>query len=142
MSLPYTVYSSDSHVIEPVDLWTSRMEPRWRDRAPRIEALEDTDIWVVGRDTRLAVVGIQDQAGFRFESPSRISKKSRMNALPRGEAGWTPQLYVRGLEEDGVAGAVLYPSTAVQAYRCVAGPLLAALARAYNDWIIEFCMAD
>jgi len=140
--LPYPVYSSDSHVIEPPDLWTSRMDANWRDRAPRIVALADTDIWVVDRDTRLAVVGIQDQAGFRFEGPGRISKKARMNALAHGEAGWTPSLYVEGLDADGVSGALLYPSTAIQAYRCVEGPLLAALARTYNDWIIEFCSAD
>jgi predicted TIM-barrel fold metal-dependent hydrolase len=118
------------------------MDAQWRDSAPRIVALEDTDIWVVGRDTRLAVVGIQDQAGFRFEDPSRISKKSRMDELPRGEAGWRPELYVGGLDEDGVVGALLYPSTAVQAYRCVAGPLLTALAKTYNDWIVEFCAAE
>jgi predicted TIM-barrel fold metal-dependent hydrolase len=142
MRLPYPVYSSDSHVIEPPDLWTSRMDGQWRDRAPRVVSLEDTDIWVVDRDVRLAVVGIQDQAGLRFQGPGRISKKSRMDALQHGEAGWTPSLYMAGLREDGVAGALLYPSTAVQAYRCIEGPLLAALARTYNDWIIEFCSAD
>ncbi|HEU5107659.1 MAG TPA: amidohydrolase family protein [Micromonosporaceae bacterium] len=142
MRLPYPVYSSDSHVIEPADLWTTRMDARWRDLAPRVVALEDTDIWVVDRDIRLAVVGIQDQAGFRFEGPGKISKKARMDALRHGAAGWTPDLYMEGLAEDGVSGALLYPSTAVQAYRCVEGPLLAALARTYNDWIVEFCAAD
>jgi predicted TIM-barrel fold metal-dependent hydrolase len=139
MTLPYTVYSSDSHVIEPADLWTTRMPSQWRSRAPRVVALDDTDIWVVDEDTRLAVVGIQDQAGLRFKDPSLISKKSRMNALEHGETGWTPELYLEGLSEDGVQGAVLYPSTAVQAYRCVAGPLLSALASTYNDWVLEFC---
>src|SRR6185436_10833758 len=125
--LPFVVHSSDCHVVEPPDLWTPRIDKKWLGREPRIQHLEDTDIWVVDKDIRLAVVGIQDQAGFRFEDPSRITKKSRMNALPRGAAGWTPELYVRGLDEDGVAGAVLYPSTAVQAYRCIGGPLLDAL---------------
>jgi len=142
MRLPYPVYSSDSHVIEPPDLWTSRMDARWRGLAPRVVSLEDTDIWVVDSDIRLAVVGIQDQAGFRFEGPGKISKKSRMDQLQHGEAGWTPELYMAGLREDGVSGALLYPSTAVQAYRCIEGPLLAALAHTYNDWILEFCAAD
>jgi predicted TIM-barrel fold metal-dependent hydrolase len=62
--------------------------------------------------------------------------------LPRGKAGWTPELYMQGLLEDCVAGGVLYPSTAVQAYRCINGSLLAAMAATYNDWIIEFCMAE
>jgi predicted TIM-barrel fold metal-dependent hydrolase len=142
MTLPYAVYSSDSHVIEPADLWTTRMPIRWRTRAPQVVSLEDTDIWVVDEDIRLAVVGIQDQAGLRFEAPSRISKKARMDALERGEAGWTPELYIKGLETDGVRGAVLYPSTAVQAYRCVGGDLLAALASTYNEWILEFCSTE
>jgi predicted TIM-barrel fold metal-dependent hydrolase len=118
------------------------MDVQWRERAPRVVALADTDIWVVDRDVRLAVVGIQDQAGLRFEEPGRISKKARMDELQHGEAGWNPSLYMRGLSEDGVSGALLYPSTAIQAYRCVEGPLLAALARTYNDWIIDFCAAD
>jgi uncharacterized protein len=139
MRLPYPVFSADSHVIEPEDLWITRMDERWRDLAPRVVALDDTDIWVVDRETRLAVVGIQDQAGLRFEDHSQISKKSRMDSLQHGEAGWTPSLYLEGLAEDGVGGALLYPSTAVQAYRCVGGPLLTALAKAYNDWILEFC---
>ena len=30
----YRLLSSDSHVIEPVDLWKKRIDPRFRDRAP------------------------------------------------------------------------------------------------------------
>jgi predicted TIM-barrel fold metal-dependent hydrolase len=142
MRLPFTVYSSDCHIIEPADLWTARMDDKWRHLAPRIEHLDDTDIWVVDKDTRLAVVGIQDQAGFRFDDPNLITKKSRMEDLPRGEAGWTPALYLKGLETDGVSGGVLYPSTAVQAYRSIEGPLLAAVAATYNDWLKDFCSED
>jgi hypothetical protein len=30
--LSYRIISSDNHVIEPPDLWTSRVEPKYRDR--------------------------------------------------------------------------------------------------------------
>jgi hypothetical protein len=30
--------SADGHVVEPADLWTTRMDKRFRDRAPRVES--------------------------------------------------------------------------------------------------------
>ena len=30
------VLSADSHVVEPADVWTARMDTRYRDRAPHI----------------------------------------------------------------------------------------------------------
>ena len=42
------VISSDSHVFEPSDLWTSRLEPKFKDRAPHVvhRPEDDTDWWV------------------------------------------------------------------------------------------------
>ena len=39
MAEQYTgrLLSSDSHIVEPADLWLTRMDKKWRDRAPRIE---------------------------------------------------------------------------------------------------------
>src|SRR5216684_4115404 len=39
--------SADSHVVEPADLWTTRMDRRFRDRAPHIETREKGDFMVV-----------------------------------------------------------------------------------------------
>ena len=39
--------SADSHVVEPADLWTTRMDTRFRDRAPRIEARGDAGDCIV-----------------------------------------------------------------------------------------------
>jgi hypothetical protein len=33
----FKVISADSHIVEPPDMYTSRIEPRFRERAPRIE---------------------------------------------------------------------------------------------------------
>ena len=41
----YRVISSDSHVIEPSDLWTSRIEGKFKDRAPRVVKGEEQDQW-------------------------------------------------------------------------------------------------
>ena len=36
----YKLISSDSHDYEPPDLWTSRIDPKFRDRAPRVVHLK------------------------------------------------------------------------------------------------------
>ena len=33
----YKLISADSHIVEPPDLYANRIEPRFRDRAPRME---------------------------------------------------------------------------------------------------------
>ena len=49
----YRIVSTDTHIFEPPDLWLSRIEPKFRDRAPRIVRQEDgTDWWVCGRAHR------------------------------------------------------------------------------------------
>ena len=49
---PYKLISADSHIVEPPDLYAKRIEPRFRDRAPRLERLETPtgrkfDAWVI-----------------------------------------------------------------------------------------------
>ncbi len=41
------VLSSDSHVLEPPDLWQTRTDARFRDRAPRIQRVDGADQIVV-----------------------------------------------------------------------------------------------
>src|SRR5258708_7776954 len=36
MSRPYNVIDADGHILEPLDLWANYMDPKFRDRAPRI----------------------------------------------------------------------------------------------------------
>ena len=49
MTEPYTkrLLSADSHIVEPADLWLTRMDKKWRDKAPRIEALDESGDYIV-----------------------------------------------------------------------------------------------
>ena len=38
--VPALILSSDSHVFEPPDLWTTRIDAAFRDRAPRMQRIE------------------------------------------------------------------------------------------------------
>ena len=60
------VISSDNHVMEPVDLWTSRGESKFKDRALRVERLEKGGWWICdGMEVMSITPGTQ--TGLRFE---------------------------------------------------------------------------
>src|SRR5207237_1893108 len=72
----YKLISADSHIVEPPDLYTNRIEPRFRDRAPRLERLETPtgrkfDAWVIGGQ-QVGTLGAVMQAGQWLEDHSQI----------------------------------------------------------------------
>ena len=38
MTRTYNVIDADGHILEPLDLWDKYMDPKFRDRAPRLGA--------------------------------------------------------------------------------------------------------
>ena len=56
------VLSSDSHVFEPPDLWKTRIDKAFRDRAPRIERIDGGDYTVVEADQILSGIGLISNA--------------------------------------------------------------------------------
>ena len=42
----YRVISSDNHVMEPPDLWASRIEAKYRDRCPQLVSMDGGEVWV------------------------------------------------------------------------------------------------
>ena len=51
----YRIISSDTHVFEPADLWTSRIDPKFRERAPRIVHESGIDWWYVDGKRMISV---------------------------------------------------------------------------------------
>ncbi len=131
--------SSDSHVIEPPDLWTSRIDTAFRDRAPRVERVDDAEWWMIEGRRTLSFAG-GAQTGDRFERPLELRTGARFEEVRPG--GYLPEEHLRDSERDGVAGSVLYPTEGLQLYQLEDPALFAAVCRAYNDWLAEFCRAD
>ena len=102
------VLSSDSHVFEPADLWQTRIDAAFRDRAPRIQRIDGTDHIVVEADQILSGIGLISNAGARFEAPESISAQGRLEDVHQG--GYDPEQHLKDMTLDGVAGEVVYPS--------------------------------
>ena len=82
------VLSSDSHVFEPPDLWQTRIDAAFRDRAPRIARIDGGDHVVVEADQILSGIGLISNAGARFEAPETISPQGRFEDVLLG--GYNP----------------------------------------------------
>jgi predicted TIM-barrel fold metal-dependent hydrolase len=135
----YQLISSDSHVYEPQDLWTARIESKFKDRAPGIIRQDDGDWWYCdGR--KVAGTGAGSQTGRRFENPDELSRTDRFEHVRQG--GYIPEARIKDMDLDGVAAEVVYPTIGFLLYNMVAdSQLLTACFNAYNDWLAEFCNA-
>ena len=139
----YNVISADSHIVEPPDLYESRIEPKFRSRAPRIERHrtrtgQEYDAWYLD-GVRVGTIGSVIQAGRRFEDPGSIDFLGVWEDVRK--AACEPHAMLEELEADGVWGACLQPSQGLFWYRLPDSELLSALCRAYNVWITDFCRA-
>ena len=137
----YRIISSDNHVFEPGDLWTSRVSAKYKDLAPRVINLGDDsgDMWVVG-EQHILNPAAGAETGERFETPEATGRAHKMEDLRPG--GYIPEEHVKDMDIDGVDISIVYPTFGLLVYcKPMASDLLDEIFRAYNDWIAEFCQA-
>ena len=87
------VLSSASRLLEPPDLWQTRVDAPFRDRARRIERIDGADQIVVEADQLLSGIGLISNAGARFEAPETISVQGRFEDVLRG--GYDPEQHLK-----------------------------------------------
>ena len=136
----HVIISSDSHVFEPPDLWTERIDAPFRHRAPRMQRVGDVDHLVIEDGVSIAGIGLISHAGARFEAPESISSHGRFEDVHTG--GYDPDQHLKDMVIDGVAGEILYPSQGLFYFKVPDSALMAAIFRTYNDWLAEFCRTD
>ena len=107
----YRVISSDSHILEPVDLWETRGDPKFKDRLPRVQRMEDGSDWWFCDGHKLGSAFSATLAGVRFEEPEKLwlggAEQSYDNARP---GGWIPDEHIKDMDIDGIDVGILYPS--------------------------------
>jgi predicted TIM-barrel fold metal-dependent hydrolase len=127
----YKVIDADRHVIEPRDIWERYLEAPFRDRAPR---------WL-GDSLATEVAGQSTFSGgadlLRALGPSERFAEARA-------AGFSPRSNIQDMDREGVDVAVLFPSAGLHVIWADHVPvdLAAAICRAYNDWLRDYCAHD
>ncbi|HZS15229.1 MAG TPA: amidohydrolase family protein [Candidatus Dormibacteraeota bacterium] len=126
----YTINSGDTHVVEPRDLWATRLEKRFLEHAPRVERVGERDFWFVD-DKRYMHTG---HRAARW-TPERYTGRYE----DQRPGGMQPAEMLEDSDLDGVEANVLFPSVAITLYSIPDTALTTAIFRAYNDWLAEFC---
>jgi predicted TIM-barrel fold metal-dependent hydrolase len=134
------VIDVDTHVIEPADLWTSRVSTKWGDRVPHVRWSDklQMELWFSG-DQALGPSASGAAAGWTEPPPKS----------PRRLADVSPELWRAAdraelMDRYGIHAAVLYPNVAgfgagrfletANGDDALARDLLAA----YNDFLVDF----
>ncbi len=134
----YDVIDADGHVLEPVDLWQTYIDPAYRDRGPRLfvdtdgkERLRVEDK-VLGSPKGLGLIGA---VGAR----QGVVSDTTIKYVEGRRGGFDPHARIVDLDADGIDAAFLYPSLGLFAGAIADPGLAAAVCRAYNRWLADYC---
>ena len=131
------ILSADSHVLEPPDLWTTRMEAKFRDRAPHLE--KDVD----GRKGDFIVcpplrpfnpTGLGN-AGIPPEEQEKFAAGGYSVCRP---GSWDPAERLKDMEMDGLQAEVFYCGYGMGMFSHPDDEFQRDAHRAYNDWAAEY----
>src|SRR5471030_2835522 len=125
------------HIMEPPDLWQRFIAPEYRSQAPIGVTSENV------RDLRLRLPGIP-QAPVSFNVRGKNYDRNQTLYADHSRRGWTPQVQLEAMDLEVLDAAVMFPSRALTALTApgMYPGFANAVARAYNDWLHEFCQAD
>jgi uncharacterized protein len=137
------ILDSDMHLMEPVDLWERYLDSKFKSEAPRGLTSENV------RDLRMAhpdgqLWGLPQTHGRRNSNQGHNFRKNQGIYGSHAERGWTAEVQLEAMDIEGIDVAVLYPTRGLQvlAEPSMEPQFAAALARAYNNWLYDFCEKD
>jgi predicted TIM-barrel fold metal-dependent hydrolase len=146
MARTLNVIDADGHVLEPPDLWVRYIDPKFRDRAPRLFTDKDgNEVFMAGdqpltkpgggsegeRPAKLGVLG-----GVSFQGAPEVRERTYAET-ERG--GSDPHERVKDMDADGIDAAFVYPTLGLMLGAITDPELSAACCRAYNRWLAEYC---
>jgi predicted TIM-barrel fold metal-dependent hydrolase len=144
----FTVFDSDSHVVEPPALWEKYLDPEYRTLGRhalwRHDGRAGSYLKVNGeifRDTTNPNLPRHAlwRPGMTWDGIGALDPHTKH---PMTEGACDPQARLADMDAMGVDQTLLYPTWFAEGFFLVADPDVAyALARAYNDWIADFCKA-
>ncbi len=134
--MSYPIVSADSHITEAPGTYLDYIDPKYRDRAPKIVNQGDRgDFFVIDGMKNPIALGLVAAAGKKPED-IRVDG-SRFEDLHRG--GWDPHARLADQDKDGVAAEVIYPTVGMMLCNHQDFDYKKACFDAYNRWIAAYC---
>jgi predicted TIM-barrel fold metal-dependent hydrolase len=129
-------------VNEPPDLWQRYIAPEYRGRAPvvapRMGDFREMLLLIDGKATTRG--GTHTKAwGFATECARHFGRYELFADYER--RNWGPDVQIDAMDAEGIDVAVLFPSAGlcIPAQEYDDDRFAMAIARAYNDWLADFC---
>jgi predicted TIM-barrel fold metal-dependent hydrolase len=115
---------ADGHVMEPEQMWLDYLSPEFHAVAPRSH--------LDNRGNRCRSI-----AGKTWPYPPANPEVGLTSA-----GGSDPKVRLEDMDLEGIDKAVLFPTTGLFFAAVAERDVALALARAYNDWLVDYCAAD
>ncbi|MGH7966850.1 MAG: amidohydrolase family protein [Candidatus Binatia bacterium] len=145
----FAVFDADSHVVEPREVWEKYLEPEYRTLGKfalwREEGKHDCYLKINGKIFRDPMSpNIPRHAiwrpGMTWDKVGELDPNTRH---PQSEGASNPQARLKDMDAMGVDQTFLYPTWFAEGFHLIEDPDVSyALARAYNNWIADFCQAS
>jgi predicted TIM-barrel fold metal-dependent hydrolase len=134
----YDVIDADAHVLEPLNLWERYIDPKFADQAPRVVVREDGKeaLALAGK-----VLGSKRGIGVAGGIGARdgVVCSDTMSYSDGKPGGFDPHKRIPDMDLDGIDAAFLFPTLGLFAGAIDDPALAAAVCRAYNRWIVDYC---
>jgi len=148
MTKRFAVFDGDSHVVEPPALWGKYLEPEYRTLGRhalwRQEGATTSYLKINGETFRDTMnLNLPRHAlwrpGMTWDAIGELDPTVRHPVTPGASE---PKARLADMDAMGIDQALLYPTWFAEGYHLVRDPDVAyALARAYNNWMADFCAA-
>jgi predicted TIM-barrel fold metal-dependent hydrolase len=140
------VIDADSHVVEPYDLWTSRMSSKWGERVPHVVWNDEygQDIWLSG-DELIGLGAWAAHAGGKHWTPDYTPRWDEADP-----SATDPKLRLQLMDEYGIHAQLLYGNVLLLGAAVFAQganssedvDFFLGVVRAYNDFLVDFASTD
>jgi uncharacterized protein len=131
------IFSADSHVLEPPDLWTSRMQVQFREKAPHLEheVNGQTGDYIVCPPLRPFNPTGLGNAGIPPEEQEKFARGGYAVCRP---GSWDPVERLKDMDMDGLQAEVFYCGYGMSLFSHPDEEFQRDAHRAYNDWAAEY----
>ena len=136
----FKLLDSDMHIIEPPDLWEIYIDPAFRDKAPRGWAGVQYPSVIELEGKVMPRYAVHSQEHYHSLYAEKMAQGYSFGA----ERDFDPVSQLRAMDAEGIDKAVLFPTKGLYtlAMNELEPRFAAAISRAYNDWLADFCKED
>jgi predicted TIM-barrel fold metal-dependent hydrolase len=135
----FRLMDSDMHIIEPVGMWEQYIDSRFQDRAPKIVGNYLTGYYGLMENHMLPTVDSHARERFRG-----MNRWIGAHVTDHAARGFDAACQLEAMDREGIDIAILYPTIGlyVMGFDDLEPQFAAAICRAYNNWLYDFCQRD